>query len=122
MSEEKKQAEAEKPEVEIVGIEHEDPAKKMRIRNEYINDLVNGSEKPLNGYASDLVKQMRNARMESTQLRSQLDKLEADIQAVRDRRTALDGIFQNLGMLLIKWKEDADREKRKAEDSKEGKE
>lgn len=119
MAEEKKQAEeVEKPEVEVVGVEHEDPEKKMRIRNEYINDLVKGSVKPLNGYAGDLVKRMRNARAESTQLRSQLDKLESDIQAVRDRRIVLDGLVQNLGMLLIKWKEDDDREKREQETCK----
>jgi len=118
VDEKQENGEAKEPEIEIVGVEHEDPSKRMRARQEYINDLLTGSEKPMNEYAGDLVKQMRNARGESTQLRSQLDKLEADIQAIKDRRIVLEGLVQNLGMFLIKWKEDNDREKRKQQDNK----
>lgn len=69
----------------------------------YVQALMNGKEPPPNQYVGDLVEQLRQADVELNRLGTQISHMSDSLEKARQRRIALVGITQQLGLNVVRW-------------------
>lgn len=70
----------------------------------YVNELLQGKVKLTNDLAKELLQQLRQAEQALAQVVPRIEQLQQTLAQLRERRTALSAVSQNIGLNLYRWR------------------